>query len=133
LRFVDTNVFLYHMANDPRYGDQANKIIQRIEEGEGASTSTLVIGQACSYLKWKKRADAIPTFLAFLRSLPNLTKVETTFLHFAQAEEFCAKHGIAWRSWDDAIIAIQMRDLGIGEIYTNDSDFDVMPGIARIF
>jgi len=133
LRFVDSNVFVYHMAGDPHHGEIASKIIERIEEGEETATSTLVISQVCSYLKWRKRSDVIPKFLGFLRSLPNLIKLETTFLDFLQARELSIKYGVGWRLWDDLIIAMQMRRLKIDEIYSNDRDFDEIPGIKRIF
>ncbi len=63
MRFIDSNVFVYHMAGDPKYGDIAAQIIERIEE---AATSALAISQVCSYLKWKKRHDIIPIFLGFI-------------------------------------------------------------------
>ena len=48
MRFVDSNVFVYHMAEDPRYGDTATEIIERIEE---SATLTLVILQVCGIFK----------------------------------------------------------------------------------
>jgi predicted nucleic acid-binding protein len=121
------------MAQDPRHGKTATTIINRIDEGEQVATSTLVIGQVCGYLKWKRRWDTIPKFLAFLRSLPNLIKIDTTFLDFANAQEFCSEHDMDWRIWDDLIITVQMKRLKIDEIYSNDTDFDMIPGIKRIF
>jgi hypothetical protein len=41
------------MANDPQYGDKASKILEKIEKGEEAVISTIVIIQVCSHLKWK--------------------------------------------------------------------------------
>jgi len=133
LRFIDSNIFVYHMAADPTYGEVASRIIERIEKGEEAATSTLVISQVCGYLKRKRRPDVIPAFLDFLRSLPNLIKVETTFMDFLQAQELLTKHDLDWKLWDDLIIAIQMKRLKISEIYSNDSDFDTIPGVKRIF
>ena len=133
MRFIDANVFVYHMAQDPRYGEPATTIIKRVEDGEQVATSTLVISQVCSYLKWKRRSDVIPIFLTFLRSLPNLVKVDTTFLDFTQAQELCIEHNLHWGLWDDLIIAEQMKHLKIDEIYSNDVDFDTIPGIKRIF
>jgi len=121
------------MAQDPRYGEPATTIIKRVEGGEQVATSTLVISQVCSYLKWKKRSDVIPIFLTFLRSLPNLVKVDATFLDFTQAQELCIEHNFHWGLWDDLIIAEQMKHLKIDEIYSNDVDFDTIPGIKRIF
>ena len=133
MRFVDSNGFVYHMARDPKYSNIATQIIERVEEGEEAVTSTLVISQVCSYLRWKRRDDVIPVFLGFLSSLPNLIKVDTTFIDFIQAREICIKHSLDWKLWDDLIITAQMKRLKIYEIYSNDKDFDSIPGIKRIF
>ncbi|RLF18856.1 MAG: PIN domain nuclease [Thermoprotei archaeon] len=131
MRFIDSNVFIYHMAGDPNYGDKASSILERIERGEEAAVSTLAIAQVCSYLKWKRRADVIPSFIAFLSSLPNLVKVETTFLDLVEAADLCREVG--WDKWDDVIIAIQMKKLGVDEIYSNDKDLDQIPSIRRVF
>ena len=133
MRFVDANIFVYHMAEDPRYGNIATSILRRIEKGEKASISTLVISQVCSYLKWRKRPEVIPNFLSFLRSLPNLAKVDTTFMDFVQAQEFGTKNNLDWKLWDDLVITMQMKRLKIDEIYSNDKDFDIIPGVKRIF
>jgi len=133
LRFIDSNVFVYHMAGDPEYGDVASEIIGRVEGGEEAATSTLVISQVCGYLKWRRRDDVIPSFLGFLRSLPNLIKIETAFIDFVQARELCVRHNLNWRFWDDLVVAAQMNRMSISEIYSNDKDFDKIPGVKRIF
>lgn len=133
MRFIDSNVFVYHMAGDPEYGDIASEIMGRVEKGEEAATSTLVISQVCGYLKWRGRDDVIPSFLGFLRSLPNLSKIDTVFIDFVEARELCLRYRLSWRSWDDLVIAAQMNRMGIREIYSNDKDFDKIPGIKRIF
>jgi predicted nucleic acid-binding protein len=133
LRFVDSNVFIYHMAQDPRYGATATRILERIEEGEEAATSTLVIAQVCSYLRWGKREEVIPIYLGFLRSLPNLVKVDTIFEDLVEAVEMSRKLDLGWRTWDDLVIAAQMARMGVMEIYSNDRDFDEILGVKRIF
>jgi len=121
------------MAQDPRHGEQATRIIKRIEEGEETITSTLIIAQVCGYLKWRKRPEVIGTFLDFILSLPNLKKIETTFMDFIQARELSARYGINWKLWDDLVISAQMKRLNIGDIYSNDTDFDRVPTVRRIF
>lgn len=130
MRFVDSNIFIYLMASDPKYGTTAGKILERIEEKESAVTSTLVISQVSAYLKWKKRVDVIPSFLEFLQSLPNLSKMETSFSDFVEAKKMQHLH---WSHWDDFVIASQMKRSNIAEIYSNDSDFDSISGIERFF
>ncbi len=87
MRFVDSNVFVYHLSSDPAYGERAASILKRVENGEECVTSTLVISQVCGYMKWRKKAEAIPRFIGLLRALPSMTKMETTFADFARAAE----------------------------------------------
>ncbi len=131
MRFVDTNIFIYHLASDPQFGKVSRQILSRIQnEGEFALTSTVVISQVGAYLKWKKKSEAIPLFLEFLRSLPNLTKAETTFADYL---ELTTSVVVRAENWDDLVIASQMKRFGIGEVYSNDSDFDSIRGIKRVF
>lgn len=131
MRFVDSNVFIYHLASDPKYGKVAKEILTRIQNGEeSAMTSTIVVSQVSSYLKWKRKTIAIPVFIEFLRSLPNLTKAETTF---ADYQGLTTSKDVDEDNWDDLVIWTQMRRFGINEIYSNDIDFDSIPGINRVF
>lgn len=131
MRFVDANIFIYHLASDPKYGKVAKDILTRIQNGEeSALTSTIVVSQVSSYLKWKQKTSTIPIFLEFLRSLPNLTKAETTFADYL---DLTTSTKIRADNWDDLVIASQMGRYGIDEVYSNDSDFDSIPGIKRVF
>jgi len=132
LRFIDSDIFVYHMADDPRYGDVATAIIERIEDGEHAATSSLGISQVCGYLKWRGRFNVISTFLIFLRFIPNLIKVDTSFLDFVQAQAYHVEHGADWGMWVDLIIAAQMENLRINEIYSNDTDLTGFQGSKNI-
>jgi len=131
--FVDSNIFVYHLAADQVYGERAKKIIERIEGGEESFTSTLVIAQVCSYLKWKKQENVIPLFLSFLKGLVSLQKVETSILDFEEARNIQQQYNLSWTMWDDILIVAQMKRIGINEIYSNDKDFDRIPQIKRIF
>ena len=133
MRFVDSNVFIYHLAGDPSYGKKAKEILLRIENGEIASTSTFVVAQACAYLRWRRALDSIPLFIDLLRSLPMLEKHDTLFEDFTAAYALKEKSGLSWRYWDDLVIVSQMERLGISEIYSNDKDFDGILGVRRIF
>ena len=127
---MDSNVFVYSLAADPAYGETAKAILSRIEQGEQAATSTLVVNQVVSYLGWKKKASSIPHFLEFLQSLPSLSKTETTFADYVEAKK---RSDEKWSLFDDYVIARQMERLNLTEIYSNDSDFDNIEHIKRIF
>ncbi len=133
MRFLDSNVFMYHLTADATYGQKARTIIEKIESGENAATSTLVIAQVCSYLKWKKKENVIPLFLSFLKGLTSLQKIETNILDFEEARSLQSQLNLPWSMWDDLVITAQMKRLNIKEIYSNDQDFDKIPKIKRIF
>lgn len=131
--FVDSNIFVYHLAADPVHGQKAKKILENIQDGEKCATSTLIITQVCSYLKWKKKHDAIPIFLSFLKRLTSLDKVETTVLDFEEARSVQSALKLSWSMWDDIVIAAQMKRLKMKEIYSNDKDFDNIQWVKRLF
>lgn len=133
MRFIDSNVFVYHLADDPRHGKRAGRILLSIEGGEEAMTSSLAIAQVCGYLKWKGAHASIPVFINLLRSLPTLRKQETDFTDFTAAYALREETDLSWKDWDDLVIASQMKRSGIDEIYSNDRDFDKIPGVRRIF
>jgi len=133
MRFVDSNVFVYHLAADPTHGEKAKNLIEKIEAGEKSVTSTLVIAQVCSYLKWERRQNVIPLFLSFLKKLTTLQKIETHTLDFEEARSIQLQFNLPWSMWDDMVIAAQMKRLNLKEIYSNDNDFDKIPWIKRTF
>lgn len=133
MRFIDSNVFVYHLAADPTYGQTAKNLLEKIEAGEKSVTSTLVITQVCSYLKWKGRQNVIPLFLSLLKRLTSLQKVETHMLDFEEARSIQLELSLSWSMWDDIVIAAQMKRLNLKEIYSNDNDFDKIPWVKRIF
>jgi predicted nucleic acid-binding protein len=133
LRFIDSNVFVYHLAGDPHYGRRATKILQSVENGEETVTSTLTIAQVCGYLKWKRKEKVIPLFLNLLKGLTSLRKVETEFIDFVTANDLQKDLSLSWKAWDDLVIWAQMKRMGLKEIYSRDSDFDSTPEVTRIF
>lgn len=133
MSFVDSNVFVYHLAADPIYGTKAKSLLEKIEGGEKSVTSTLVITQVCSYLKWKRRQNVIPLFLSLLKGLTSLEKIETHMLDFEEARAIQLELNLPWSMWDDIVIAAQMKRLDLREIYSNDNDFDKIPWIKRTF
>lgn len=133
MSFVDSNVFVYHLAADPAYGQTAKRLLEKVEGGERSVTSTLVITQVCSYLKWKRRHSVIPLFLSLLKRLTSLEKIETHMLDFEEARSIQLQLNLPWSMWDDIVIAAQMRRVNLKVIYSNDNDFDRIPWIKRTF
>jgi len=120
------------LVADPTFGQAARNLLEKIDAGEESATSTLVISQVCSYLKWKRRENVIPLFLSLLKRLSALQKIETNMLDFEEARSIQSDLGLPWSMWDDIVIAAQMKRLNIREIYSNDGDFDRIAWIKRM-
>lgn len=133
MRFVDANILIYAIAGDRVHGRRSGDILLRIEGGEAATTSTLVISQVCAYLRKKGGQGAIPTFLDYLQNMHALAKDPTSFDDFTRGAAMGRDHSLPGRFWDDLVIASQMGRLGVKEIYSADADFDRIPGVRRIF
>lgn len=133
-RFIDANVFVYLLSADPRYSAKALEVLEAAEKGlYEAYTSTLPVSQVLAHLERRRRHRALRLFLDYLEESP-ITVVETTWRDFLEARSLAEEHGLPLHSmWDDLVIAAQMKRLGVEEIYSNDHDFDRVPGIRRLF
>jgi predicted nucleic acid-binding protein len=130
MRFVDSNVFIYVLDRHPRFGETAKRVLARIEKGEEALTSTLVIAEVSAYLMKRGREEEIGGFVDALRGYGSLLKKPCLFEDFIAAAELMQVYRI---DWQDLVIVAQMHREGIREIYSNDSHFDLIPGIKRLF
>lgn len=132
-RFVDSNIFIYVMMNDPSYSDKALRILTSFEEGNTSGwTSTLALSQVFSHLKKRKKYQAIDRFYDYLDTTP-IGIAETTREDLINARRAREKQGLPWNMWDDLVLASQMQRLGVSEIYSNDTDFDKMHDLKRFF
>jgi len=130
VRFVDSNVFIYVIDKHPKFGETAKEILEKIRKGEEAAISTLAIEEVCVYLIKTGRREEIPTFIDAVRAYGTLLKRPYLFEDLITAKEMMSTHRIGW---NDLVMAAQMQREGIEEIYSNDVDFDRVPGIKRIF
>ncbi|BES81772.1 type II toxin-antitoxin system VapC family toxin [Pyrodictium abyssi] len=133
-RFIDSNVFVYVLSADPRFSTHALAVLEDAENGAyEAYTSTLVVSQVLAHLERRRRRRALTAFLEYLEESP-IKVVETTMEDYLEARRLAEKAGLEFPSmWDDLVIAAQMKRLGISEVYSNDRDFDRIPGVRRLF
>lgn len=132
-RFVDSNLFVYVMMQDPSFAGRSLEILTGFEEGEEAGwTSTLVLSQVFSHLKKRGKHQVIDRFYGYLESSP-ISVAETSLGDIARAQEIKKEQSLPWSMWDDLVIAAQMERLKLGEIYSNDRDFDKIRGLKRVF
>jgi predicted nucleic acid-binding protein len=131
LRFVETNIFLYVMTANAQFGPIAKKILQRINSGEEAVTSSLVVAECCAWLEYSKRKADVDTFLDAVESYPSLVKCETTYTDELRAKEL--QRSYPRLEFFDRVYVAQMERLELTEIYSNDRAFDSVKKIRRIF
>ena len=131
MRFVETNIFLYVITAHPDLGLTAKEILQRIELGERAMTSSLVVAEVCAWLEYHGMKDKIEAFFKALESYPTLKKCETTYEDELKAEELKSRY--PHLEFFDRVYLAQMLRLKLTEIYSNDRGFDKVSEIKRIF
>ena len=116
-RFVDANVFIYTVTGHSLFGKTAKNILERIENGEAAITSTLVLCEVASVLEDMGRQDSIKPTLETLMSFKPLKVVG-----FNSDDLLVGANNMATEKLDfnDGVnLALIMR-LGISEVYSND-------------
>ncbi len=133
-RFIDANIFVYVLSADPRFSRKALAILEDAERGlYEAYTSTLVVSQVLAHLERRRRRKALTLFLEYLEESP-ITVVETTFADYLEAKRIADTYNLDFtKLWDDLVITAQMKRVSVDKIYSNDEDFDRIPGVKRVF
>ena len=127
--FIDSNIFIYALSADSKFGEASEKIIQDIQSGKiDATTTTLNIAEVVEIIE--RNADkqkAILSAEALLQIPMNIESVEkehaieATFIFSSSKANF-----------SDTLFVSVMREKFIETIITNDSDFDSIKGIKVI-
>lgn len=131
MKFLETNIFLYVITAHPHFGSTAKTILQRIEEGEEAATSSLVVAEVCAWLEYHRLHDKIDLLFKILQSYPTLTIVETTYEDEVKAKDMESRYPKL--EFFDRVYLAQMDRLKISEIYSNDKGFDRVKNVKRLF
>ncbi len=124
MRYVDVNVFVYWLGDDPEFGGKATKIIESIEAGEESITSALtpwlthVVLQALTEGYSAKEMMRRFRQLEFLRVTPLTLQTYLAAVTNAQEQKL---------DFEDAIHYSAAREHGATEIYSNDQDFKRTP------
>jgi len=117
MRFVDTNVFIYAATAHPRFGEIARSILERIEGGEVALTSTLVLCEVAWVLEAMGRQGDIKSTLEKILSYESLEVVEFSGDDLLMGANNMVVHNVDFN--DGVNVAIMMR-MGVSEAYSND-------------
>lgn len=117
MRFVDTNLFIYAATAHPRFGETARRILERVEEGEAAVTSTLVLCEVAWVLEAMGRQSDIKPTLEKILSYKSLKVVGFDENDLLMGANNMVVHNLDFN--DGVNVAIMMR-IGVSEAYSND-------------
>jgi len=129
-RFVDTNVFVYVLTKDPNFYEVSRRILRRIEDGEEAMTSTVVVDEVCLFLEMHNESQKIPMALSSIRSYVCMEVFSFGLEDMTKASELAKKYMM---DWHDCLNVVLMEKHGTTEVYSNDKHFDKVKGIKRVF
>lgn len=131
MRFVDANVFIYVLVKSPKEAYETSKqILKRIENGEEALTNTAVIQEVVDWLEYNNRKREVKSFITAINSYLTMNKINTAWDDMLTALDDMEKHDI---DFVDALTLQTMKKNNIKEIYSNDTDFDRIKWIKRIW
>jgi len=116
-RFVDTNVFIYALTAHPLFGKTAKSILERIENGETAITSTLVMCEVAWVLEAMGKQGDIKPSLEKMMSYKALKVVG-----FSGDDLLVGANNMIAENLDfnDGVNLALMMRLGVTEVYSND-------------
>lgn len=121
MNYIDVNVFIYWLTNDPDFGEIASKIIREIELGEKAFTSALTMWQLHILLEKETENYSEEILIEKMSRLKNLTIVPLTVRDFKDALVHQKEWGL---DFEDSLHYAVADRLGAVLMYSNDSDFD---------
>lgn len=116
-RFVDTNVFIYSITDHPQFGERAKRILERIEEGEEAVTTTLVLCEVSWVLEAMGRQGDIKPTLEKILSFKSLEIIGFDADDLLVGASNMQLYGVDFN--DGLNIAVITR-IGVFEAYSND-------------
>lgn len=116
-RFIDTNVFIYTITAHPHFGSIARSILERVEKGEGAATSTLVLCEVAWVLEAMGRQGDIKPILEKIMSYRTLE-----ILDYGEDDLLVGANNMVSENLDfnDGVNLALMMRAGICEVYYND-------------
>lgn len=117
MRFVDTNIFVYALTAHPTFGQASKRILERIENGEQAATSTLVLLEIAWVLEAMGKQGQIESTLEKILSYKALKTIEIDADDLLVGANNMVTFNVDFN--DGVNIALMMRS-GISEVYTND-------------
>jgi predicted nucleic acid-binding protein len=149
--FLDANTFIYHFANDPKYGAACTQLVKRIEQQQlPGFTSAHVLAvshrlmtlEAINLFGWppagiaarlRKSHNEIPKLKVASQAIARIPLLGIQVVPLTQPlieAATLASQQYALLTGDALIVAV-MQANGLSNLASNDSDFDRVPGLTR--
>jgi len=131
MRYLDTNVFIYILDKntDKKFRDVSRKFLNRVEKKELVIISFIGLMEVLWWCE-KNLKDKIKEVYDMIMSYKNLKIINIFSDMFDDTLFFKAKYGL---ELNDCIALAVMTKSEIDEIYSNDTGFDKVDWIKRIF
>ena len=114
---MDTNIFIYAASDHPELGETSRRILKRIEDGEPAFTSSLVLLEVAWVLEARGVQGAIKETLEKILSFEHLN-IETVLVDdLLVGATYMPQLGL---EYNDAVNLAVMERCGCDRVYTND-------------
>jgi len=117
MKFVDTNVFIYVITAHPAFGPAARRILERIEAGEEALTSTLVLCEVAWVLEAMGRQGDISSTIEKILSYKSLRVADFGAEDLVMGSVNLTNYRI---DFNDGVNLAVMERNGVKEVYSND-------------
>jgi predicted nucleic acid-binding protein len=115
--FIDTNIFIYAATDHPEFAPKAKGILKRVEEGERALTSTMVLCEVAWVLEASGKQALIKTTLEKIFSYDHLEIEGFELDDMLVASNTLLKYDL---DFNDAINLAIMEKQGLNKVYSND-------------
>ncbi len=150
--FVDANILIFALTKHPVHGSACEVFLDRIENQEiTAVTSTYVLGEvvhrimtieACDRFGWpvqgianrlRRHPSEVQQLVRARQALGEISAVPVIVLAIAPplvslAVDLSRQTGLLY---GDGLIVAVMRDQGLSQLASLDTDFDRVPGLTR--
>lgn len=136
MRFIDTNVFVYSFLKTKRelkpseikIKKQARKILQKIDEGEKAVTSTVHLSECVNIIE---AHHTLQEARAIINSILQHSNIEICSVDRNDYLTAVFLSQDSNKNINDCLAVALMNKLKLREIYSFDSDFDSFTEIIR--
>jgi predicted nucleic acid-binding protein len=129
--FVDSVVLIGAFYRNDQWHAKAAPIVREIDSGHSPAYITdFILSEVLNFLHQKAGHGAAVETLRALESSETISILRVSDSQFAAGNAFFEKY--TRLSFVDALTVACMKDLGIENIYSFDSDFDGIEGIIRL-